>query len=294
MIDLHMHSYYSDDADFTPEYLIQLGAKISLKYMALTDHNSVKGIAEMKSLAKQHDIHITSGIEIDCTFKGTNLHLLGYGIDASSKEFLDLEENFKKLALDAVEPKIKKLQELGFCISKSELYQLAGNDVPQEEQMAELILADPQNDHHPLLSPYRDGGTRSDMPLINFFWDFFATNKPAYVPMKFISLNTAIDLIRTNGGTPILAHPGANLKDKLELLAPIIHSGIDGIELYSSYHTPELTAYFREFALKHKLLISCGSDFHGKNKPRIQIGSCKYLANDEEWLIDSINHFDCP
>lgn len=291
MIDLHMHSYYSDDADFAPKCLIQRGNEASLKYMALTDHNSVKGVAEMKTFGQEQGIKVVSGIEIDCVFESTNLHLLGYGIDESNQDFYELEKNFKKLALDAVEPKIKKLRELGFVLSDAELYQLAGDNVPQEEQMAELILNDPKNDHHSLLLPYRLGGARSDMPLINFFWDFFGANKPAYVPIEFISLNAAIDLVRANGGTPILAHPGANLKHKLELLAPIINVGVAGIELYSSYHGAELTAHFRKIALEHQLLISCGSDFHGKNKPLIKIGSCQYDPKDEKWLIESVEHF---
>lgn len=291
MIDLHMHSYYSDDADFASKFLIQCGNEASLKYMALTDHNSVKGVAEMKTFGQEQGIKVVSGIEIDCVFESTNLHLLGYGIDESNQDFYELEKNFKKLALDAVEPKIKKLRELGFVLSDAELYQLAGDNVPQEEQMAELILNDPKNDHHSLLLPYRLGGARSDMPLINFFWDFFGANKPAYVPIEFISLNATIDLVRANGGTPILAHPGANLKHKLELLAPIINVGVAGIELYSSYHSAELMAHFRKFALEHQLLISCGSDFHGKNKPLIKIGSCQYDPKDEKWLIESVEHF---
>lgn len=286
MLDLHMHSIYSDDADFDPEYLVQQGLSANLKYMSLTDHNSVRGVNQMKAAGKKQNIKILSGIEIDCTFAETDLHLLGYGIDESSSDFVELENNFTKLALNAVAPKIKKLRELDFVITEDELYRSAGNHVPQEEQMAELILKNPQNNNHPLLLPYRSGGSRSDMPLINFFWDFFGANKPAHVPMKFISLKTAIDLVDSNGGVPILAHPGANLKNNLPLLAPIIKSGVAGLELYSSYHTPELTAYFREFAQQHKLLISCGSDFHGKNKPLINLGGTKYLSEDKAWIFE--------
>lgn len=286
MLDLHMHSRYSDDADFDPEYLIQLGLSANLKYMSLTDHNSVKGVSEMKAAGKKQNIKIISGIEIDCVFAETNLHLLGYGINESSPDFVELEHNVTKLAFDAVAPKIEKLHKLGFVISEEDLYLLAENHVPQEEQMAELILNNLQNDNHPLLLPYRSGGSRSDMPLINFFWDFFGTNKPAYVPIEYISLKTAIDLVKSNGGVPILAHPGANLKNELELLAPIMDTGIDGLELYSSYHTPELASYFRKFAIEHNLLISCGSDFHGKNKPLINIGSAKYPSEDQIWIFD--------
>lgn len=286
MLDLHMHSIYSDDADFDPEYLVQQGLSANLKYMSLTDHNSVRGVSEMKAAGKRHKIKIISGIEIDCTFAETNLHLLGYGIDESSSDFVELENNFTKLAFNAVEPKIEKLRELDFIITEDELYRLAGDRVPQEEQMAELILNTPQNNNNPLLLPYRSGGSRSDMPLINFFWDFFGTNKPAYVPIEYISLKTAIDLVKSNGGVPILAHPGANLKNKLELLAPIMDTGIDGLELYSSYHTPELASYFRKFAIEHNLLISCGSDFHGKNKPLINLGGTKYLSEDQAWIFE--------
>lgn len=92
-IDLHMHSFYSDDGEFTPKNLVDLCLEKKLKYFSIADHNSVKAIVEAKVYCNGKDIEIIPAVELDCTLDNVNLHVLGYGIDYNSSAFNEIEEN---------------------------------------------------------------------------------------------------------------------------------------------------------------------------------------------------------
>jgi hypothetical protein len=138
--------------------------------------------------------------------------------------------------------------------------------------IAEAALANPKNNSNPLLIPYRKGEARSDNPFVNFYWDYCAQGKPAYVPIHYISLADAVKLIRQAGGIPVLAHPGNNICEDEELLHAILQEGVDGIEAFSSYHSLEQTDFYLGKAAEFGVAVSCGSDFHGKTKPQIRVG----------------------
>lgn len=130
------------------------------------------------------------------------------------------------------------------------------------------------------LSPYRPGGDRSDNPYVNFYWDYYAPGKPCYVKMEYPSMEEIIGIIHRNHGKAVLAHPGVNLKGNGHLLGEILDLGMDGIEAFSSYHTPEQAAEFNRQAQKHHLFTTCGSDYHGKTKPSVRLGGYGKLPSD--------------
>src|SRR5476649_1090261 len=92
-IDLHMHSNYSDDGEFSPKTLVELCLEKKLKYFSIADHNSVKAISEAKKYSENSDIVLIPGVELDCTINGVNLHLLGYGINYNDPIFNKIEED---------------------------------------------------------------------------------------------------------------------------------------------------------------------------------------------------------
>lgn len=277
-IDLHMHSNYSDDADLPVAELISRCKAHGITTLAVTDHNSANSVAEASALA-DNTLRTISGIEIDCTFDERNYHLLGYGFTPSD-DFSQIHRNFSELQRKLMPKKIEALRHYGFIVDEDALTELAGERIPQEEQMAEVILADDRNKNNPLLLPYRSGGSRSDMPLINFFWDFFGAGRPCYIPVSYPAMEQMVDVIRSNGGTPVIAHIGANIKQQYqEVLTGMQKVGVMGIEVFSSYHSPELEAWLYDFALNQNLHVTCGSDFHGHNKPKIEVGQCCYNAS---------------
>jgi predicted metal-dependent phosphoesterase TrpH len=275
-IDLHMHSRYSDDGEFTPEQLVEECQAAGLRIMAITDHNCAKANAAGERAAAQAGIEYISGIEIDCTYQGVNLHLLGYGIDYRDSVFTQIEENIARQNEAAADQRLKLINELGFRVTAEELEAISANDYwPKNwtgEKFAEIILNKPEYFDHELLKPYRPGGERSDNPFVNFYWDYCAQGKPCYVKITYPALEEIIPIIHTTGGKAVLAHPGINLANHPHLLAEIVQLGLDGIEVGSSYHRPETTAHFYQQALAHGLLITGGSDYHGTTKPAIRLG----------------------
>lgn len=271
-IDLHMHSYYSDDGEFEPKQLIDLCLEKNIKYFSIADHNSVRGIKEAKEYCVGKNINIIPAIELDCTFNEINLHVLGYEIDCDKTVFYDIENNIIKQEQFASKKRIKLVKELGIDFSDEVINSLSRNGVVNGEMIAEAAMKFDKNHENPLLMPYYENGSRSDNPYVNFYWDYCAQGKAAYAEVSFISLQEAINIIEESGGIPILAHPGNNIKENINLLEQIISCGIKGIEVYSSYHSREQVEFYKKFSLKHKLLLTCGSDFHGKTKPSIVIG----------------------
>lgn len=275
-LDLHIHSCFSDDGELSPEAIIDMAIKAGMDTIAITDHNSVKGIKRAIEYAKDKDINIIPGIEIDCTFNGINLHLLGYNIDFTNECFNKLEEDILAQERAAAIKKIEKIKEVtSLELDANEVLKKSHNGIVTGELIAEVLLENKENLKSTILKPYIEGGNRSDMPFVNFYWDYFSKGKPAYVDIKFIQLKEAIRMIKETNGISAIAHPGNNLKGNLEVIDDLIDEGIDGIEVYSSYHSDEDIKYFFDKAVESNLIITCGTDFHGKNKPNISIGDFK-------------------
>lgn len=286
-IDLHMHSNYSDDADLPVSELIARCIENGITTLAVTDHNSATSALESVTY-RSNSLNVLTGIEIDCTFEGRNFHLLGYGFTPSD-DFDLIHRNFSAVQSALVPQKIASLRRLGFYLDEDVLQKLSGGRMPQEEQMGEAILDDERNDGHPLLLPYREGAARGNMPLINFYWDFFGPGKVCYVPVSFAPMAEMVEAITSNGGIPVIAHLGANIKESYEdVLTAMFAIGVKGVEAFSSYHSPELANRLYDFAVSKNAFVTCGSDFHGRNKPKIEVGQCNYtplqLATIERFL----------
>ena len=276
MIDLHMHSTCSDDGEFSPAELVRQCKDAGVTVMSITDHNSARGNKEARQQAESLQIQYISGIELDCTFNGVNLHLLGYQIADESPDFEQVEKHILTQEETASYERLAHTRKLGFQLSESELSAHSSREdgaiVWTGELFAEVLLASKAYKDHPLLLPYRDGGVRGDNPYVNFYWDYYAQGKPCYAKVDFPSLNDAIALIKENGGKAVLAHPGNNLKKRLDLFGEIVPLSIDGVEVFCSYHDKETANYFYDQAKQHALIMTCGSDYHGKTKPSVKLG----------------------
>lgn len=285
-IDLHMHSMYSDDGEFTPTQLVDMCHEAGVRIMAIADHNFVKANQEAKQRCDELNMEYIPAIEIDCTYKGINLHVLGYGIDYTSPVFNQLGENIEKQELQCSLQKIELTNALGFDVSKEQLDALSSNGVYTGEMFGEVLLNDPRYKDYELLKPYREGGMRSDNPYVNFYWDYYAQGKPCYTHIEFPTLETVIKLIKDHGGVSVLAHPGNNLKGRFEVFDEMVELGLQGVECYSSYHSEEVNDYFYSKAKELGILYTCGSDFHGKTKPSIYLGvnGCKQPQELENML----------
>ncbi|MDR2020264.1 MAG: hypothetical protein LBQ14_05785, partial [Treponema sp.] len=181
---------------------------------------------------------------------------------------LDVQSRNRASSLETV----RLINRAGIALDEKEALSRAKNGFVTGELAAEIVLAKADAGENPLLRPYLPGGGRSDNPYVNFYWDYCGQGRAAYVHIEYISMEEALAAIENAGGVSVLAHPGQNLKGKEDMLPSIIDLGIEGIEAYSSYHSPEQSLYYKQQADSYGLLVSGGSDFHGKTKPAIHMG----------------------
>jgi len=288
--DLHIHSKYSNDGELGIPQIIKKCRESGIDTFTISDHNSVEGSREASRLtAGIQGINFIPGIEIDCNYRETDLHLLGFHIDLTKHDFDILEKSVAQKHMDAIPQMISNLKREGMEIDRVKLMEKSEGKVPSAELIAELLLADPDQHSNPKLKPYLPGGERSDMPLINFYLDFFAQGKPAYVKIDHLDFKDALALVQDNGGIPIVAHPGLNLEGREEIANELMDQGAMGMEVFNNYHNTKQAYYFAGLTRKRGALMTCGSDFHGKTKPRISIGRYGFLESYRGYLERSLS-----
>jgi hypothetical protein len=200
-----------------------------------------------------------------------------------------LEKQIAAGVMDSFAAMVLNLHRLDIPVDADEVLATAQGKLPCAELIAEVLLQNPSYSDVTALDPYRPGGSRGDMPYINFYLDFFAQGKPAYVKIDYMDYVEAIDLIKRNGGIPVIAHPGHNFRGREEVVAYLIRQGAEGVEVFNNYHSPEQMHYLAELAVHHKALVTCGSDFHGKTKPLIGVGQFGMLQEYESYLQESLD-----
>ncbi len=286
-IDLHMHSIYSCDGEYTPETLVSIADNAGLKTIAITDHNTTMGVDEGIEAGKKFGIEVIPAVELDCIHNDVVFHILGYFINHKAKAYAKVDEDIRNQEIIAAKKRIDLVRKMGIELDPDEAMSYAKDGFVTGEIIAEIVLNKPDSHKNPLLKPFLPGGSRADNPYVNFYWDYCSQGKPAYVHINYISMEEAVSLVTETGGVPVLAHPGNNLKGRLHLLDSIVKQGVKGIEAYSSYHTLQENQYFLQKAEEFSLVVTGGSDFHGKTKPSISMGQYG-MAGDGLELLDKL------
>lgn len=296
ILDLHMHSNYSRDGDFTPKELIELAKQAGLKYIALSDHNDMSGIDEMIKYGTAENIQVIPAIEFDTLFEGLEVHLLGYNFDYKKPYYQQVANVTINLMDEATHRRIVALENY-FHITLDEEAILRDTKPGGNPffTICTKMFEDSNNQSIPEFQPYLPGGEKSDPFIVNFFWDYCSGGKPCYVKVDFPDFKETIQRIHEDGGIAILAHPWENFYQNEVLLQKAIDAGIDGIEAYSNYHTADHNMYYEKYCRKHNLLFTCGSDFHGALKPSIKMGEFGYQKENQQEVLDAfLNKLNNP
>lgn len=290
--DLHMHSCYSLDGQFTPEELVEIADKKGLKVIALSDHDCVNGVPEMISFGQKKGIQVIPAIECSTIFHGYDVHLLGYGLDIHNPYFTSLQDCLKELNKDVFHIRIQKMiEKYGVEIDEEQVLRDSHGENPWF-LMCTQLFTDPRYQEIEDFKDYIPGGKRSDPAPVNFFWDKCTMGNDLFVPVNNPDFIESIDLIHKAGGLAVIAHPFRTFYKQEDFLQEAIDGGIDGIEAYSNYHTPEQCLYYEEYAKAHNLLITCGSDFHGEKKPSIQMGEYGLEKDGSLFLNEFLEKLD--
>jgi len=257
MIDLHMHSIYSDGT-YTTKELVQKAVEMKMKAISLTDHDTIEGVEEMNNHCMEVSIEFINGIEFSTEFFGREIHILGYFIDVTDVELIKKLEYLKKERVERTKEIIKKLNTLKINISFEEVKDLATSDIISRSHIA--------------LAMYKRGYVYS---IKEAFLNYIGNTGAAYIPKKNVDTLNIIELINKNKALSFLAHPkliNTGEKKLLEMINIFKESGLDGIETYYSYFTQKDKAYYSRIAREKGMLISGGSDFHGSIREMVKIG----------------------
>lgn len=260
-IDLHTHSTCSDGT-FSVKELMDYAHEKNLAAIALTDHDTVDGLDEAIEYTKDKypDMELVPGIEFSTVEQGKDVHIVGLFINHHNETFVGMLQAFIDSRTNRNIKMCKKLtEEAGIPISYDELISTFPGAVITRAHYAKLMV---------------DRGYVRDRNEV--FDKYIGDHCPYYIEREKISPEEGIKYILEGGGVPILAHPILyHFSDrKLDaLVARLKEAGLLGIEaIYSTYSTSE-ERQIRELAKKYDLLISGGSDFHGANKPKIDLGT---------------------
>ena len=287
MIDLHIHTNASSDGQHSPREIFEMARNKGLRAIAFADHNSVGNVEEGLHLSGEFDMEFLPCLELNTFHNGLDLHLLAFFIDPRSRALQNWLETIHQKKKEQAQKRLQKLNELGFSFSWDDLQKFSGDRIPTGMSFLKAILNRKENRDDPRLRPYIDGN-RSRSPYVNFYRDYLRGGKPAFVQMEDISTIMAIGKIKELGGTSILAHPSDTGE---KIIRHLIANGLEGLEAYSPYHDAREQEAFRIFAEKHGLLVTAGSDFHGKAvKPDVEMGGT--AENHCELLIKLKEHRD--
>lgn len=260
VIDLHVHSTRSDGT-LTPSELVQHASECGLTAFALTDHDNTDGLEEAIRASASLGIELVPGIEFSTEYLGKDIHIVGLDIDWKHPAFQERIDYYRKERLHRNQKMIDKMASDGIDISYRQMADSFGETVWTRAHFARYLA---------------DHGYVSEM------WDAFRTyigdDCKYFVPRQKVSPDEVVRLIRRFHGIPVLAHPFQYHFSDGELRTLLSHlreSGLIGIEVYYSTHSPEQTDYLLRLASELHLLPSGGSDFHGSNKPAIALGTGK-------------------
>ena len=287
-IDLHIHSIKSNDGEFTSKQLLERAHRLNMRMITISDHDGVSAIDEGLYYADKYGIKLIPGCEISArTDDGTDIHVLGLNINHRDKRFIERENKIKEICRKNSDTFMNAALNYGFKFDKEVVLNKANDGVVTEEMIGETIINDSRNDNDERLLEYRKGGSKADNPGFNFYKEFYGQGKPCYVtlPDVCLSLKETSELIHSTGGIMVLAHPAYNIKRDLSKLEQIYSYGLDGIEVYSSYHSKEDIEFYFEQTKRLDLIRTVGSDFHGKCKPAIEMGS---VDCDENEIIENL------
>ena len=264
-IDLHVHSTFSDGSE-TTETLVELAVKARLAAFALTDHDTTDGYKSLSEAAGRHNaglpkeeqLEVLPGVEISAAYKKGDIHILGLLVNPDDSEFNALLKSAEKERISRNIKMIDNLKDAGLDISYEEIVASAPDSIITRAHFGKYLI---------------EKGIVPDYP--SAFEKYLGDDTPYYVARKFTSPKDAIEGIIKAGGIPVLAHPIIYRLpvSELELLVDtLIGYGLRGIETLYSSHSRQDESYVRGLAKRKGLLMTGGSDFHGKPKPAISIG----------------------
>lgn len=255
--DLHTHSVFSDGT-YTPTELIKAAKELGLSAVALTDHNTVKGLPEFMYSAEEYGVTGVAGTELSTDYGDTELHILGLFLPTTAYE--RIEERVQVLKRNKEESNrilCERLAAAGYEITFEEVKNASPAEFVNRAIIGEVLM--------------KKGYVSS---IQEAFDTLLRKGGEFYVEPKRLDALETVAFLKGFGAAVVLAHPFLNLDEKglRSFLDEAVPLGLDGIETRYSKYTEEQTSLSEKIAEEYGLLQSGGSDFHGSRKPGIFLG----------------------
>ena len=273
MIDLHLHTTASDGR-CSPRELVDAARHAGVTVMAVTDHDTVAGIAEVHSHAAAREMVAITGIEITAVDEQRDVHMLGYFFDPAHgalAEFLTEQRAVRLARVEAIGARLAAL----------------GMPVDLQPVLAEARVHSGRSIGRPKVARAMiDAGYVADTR--EAFDKWLGRGCPAFVARTGAPPEEVIAIVHRAGGLVSLAHPGrTRIDDRIE---PLRAAGLDAIEVYHSDHDAAAVARYTAFARTLGLLVTGGSDFHGEPVHGIQPGNAHLPRDHWEALAARAGH----
>jgi predicted metal-dependent phosphoesterase TrpH len=255
--DLHTHSTASDGT-LTPGELVARAAAAGVEVMALTDHDTLDGIAEALRVARQTELRLIPGVEVSVTWGGRTLHIVGLDIDPSSATLRQGLAGLQHYRTWRAEEIGRRLEKAGFAGALDGARAQAAGSLIGRTHFARFLV---------------QRGAARDLRAV--FKDYLVSGKPGHVAGDWATLEQAVTWLRAAGGVAVIAHParyGFTATKMRRLIAEFKDCGGRGLEVVSGSHSRDDYLVFGRRAAEHRLFASAGSDYHGPENPWIELG----------------------
>lgn len=262
LVDLHTHSTASDGAR-APGDVVRAAAAAGLGAIALTDHDTLGGLAEATAVGAQVHVRVVPGIELSAVEGEAETHILGLHLGRPVELELKLVE-LREMRLNRAVRMVERLNELGIPVQFESVLKEAAGGAVGRPHVARAIIA---------------GGWAGDFR--EAFERFLGNGKSAYVPKQQLPAMEAIALIHQAGGLAVLAHPGGQCSRAH--ITTLVAAGLDGIEVLHPSHSWDDSQRLDALAAEFRLIRSGGSDWHGSADGARSLGMMRVPA---QWLRD--------
>lgn len=258
LIDLHAHTTASDGS-LSPTQLVRLARDSGLGAVAITDHDTIDGVAEGLAAGDEAGFEVVPGVELSTDLRGKTVHILGYFIDCRNEHLAEKLAWAQRVRAERNDRIVARFNEMGIALTLDEVRAEAGSDVVGRPHFARVL--------------FNKGAVASVQEAFDVYLD---RKGKAYVPKFRFTPEESVSLIIRAGGLPVLAHPGLYKWSPLELdeaVRDLVELGLVGLEVFYSTHLPAQVLIFNDIARRYGLLPTGGSDYHGQTKPDIRLGT---------------------
>ncbi|MDR5684297.1 MAG: PHP domain-containing protein [Armatimonadota bacterium] len=241
-IDLHTHTTASDGT-LSPRELVRLARQVGVGVLGITDHDTVKGVAEALDEGARAGVEVVPGVELSTDVPGTEVHILGYFVDWEADWFAAFLSGMRRARLARAREMVRRLNALGVPITFEDVVRYADGAIGRPHVARALV-------------------ERGHVATFDEAFDrYIGRHGPAYVERPRFAPEEAVQTIRAAAGVPVLAHPlWGGEPERIEALVGV---GLMGIEAYYPEHTPSQTRSFVELGRRLGLVLTGGSDYHG-------------------------------